>query len=237
MALGQHLRAGHDQPQLGGRAQLGRQPCPLCRSEHRLGRIGIGQVALLARRAALVGDLERRAEPACVEQDDLYALAGRAEGRRGVEAVAAAPCIAGGHLPEFQELFLGNGLVRKLRAAVVQAIVVVVPDREVGNGAAQPAVAFDTGGGLVGALEVGGVGGLEVAIDIVAGEDEKVGSPGQDGFPDGLRLGLIGARSEGDARQRHRCLRGHAGGREGGQGEKPGKRAAAQHGQHRNDTL
>ena len=213
----------------GLRSSLG-EPRPLRLAQHGLGRIGIGQVALLARRAALVGELERRAEPAHVEQDDLHAHAGRADDVRIVDALARAPHVARRHLPEVEEEILRHRLVGKVAAAVVQAVVVVVPDREMAHAVAQLVVARDGIGRGVGLAQGAGVGGVEIAIDVVAGEDEKLGLVGENGVPDRLRIGLLGARAEGDARQRAAGLGGEAGGQQRGRGHELGKSAAEEHG-------
>jgi len=42
---------------------------------------------------------------------------------------------------------------------------------------------------------------VEIAVDVVAGEDEKLGLIGENGVPDRLRLDLVGAGAEGDARE------------------------------------
>jgi hypothetical protein len=91
--------------------------------------------------------------------------------------------------------------VREIAAAVVDAVVVVVPHREVGSGVAQLAVARDAVRHRVGALEVARIFRVEIAVDVVAGEDEKLGLIGEDGVPDRLRLDLVGAGAEGDARE------------------------------------
>ncbi len=113
----------------------------------------------------------------------------------------------------------------------------IVPHGEVGDGVAQPGIAGDAAGQFVGALEVGRVGGVEVAVDIVAGEDEKLGPIGENGIPDGLRLVLVGAGAERDARQRRAALRGERGGRQGGGGHELGKGATSEHGSHQNARI
>ena len=82
---------------------------------------------------------------------------------------------------------------------------------------------------LIGTTQVGGVGGVEVAIDIVAAEDEELRPISQDGVPDRLRLGLIGARAERDARQGRPALGGKGGRRQGGGGHELGECAAVEH--------
>ena len=154
----------------------------------------------------MIARLERRAEPAQVEQDDLHAHAGRPDDARIVDALAGAPDVVGGNLPELQEQLLRCGFVRKVAAAVVDAVVVVVPYREVGNGVSQLAVARDALRHGVGALEAGRIFRVEIAVDVVAGEDEKLGLIGENGVPDRLRLDLVGAGAEGDARERRPAL-------------------------------
>ena len=98
---------------LGGLSQLGREPRPLGVAQHGLGRIGIGHVALLARRTALVGALQRGAEPAHVEQDDLHPHARRADECGIVDALTGAPHVAAGTFQKFEELILGGSLCGK----------------------------------------------------------------------------------------------------------------------------
>ena len=193
MALGQHLDGGNQQPHLGGLSQLGREPRPLLIAEHGLGRIGIGHIALLAERIAPVGPPQRGAEPAQVEQDDLHAHARRADDVGAVDAFAGAPYVVGGDIPEAEEFILGDSLVREIGPAVVPAIVMIVPDREMRHLFPQPGVTGDLAGNVIGLLESSGVGGVEVAVDVVAGEDEQIGLAGQHGIPDWLWPSLLGA--------------------------------------------
>jgi len=83
--------------------------------------------------------------------------------------------------------------VGKVATAVVQPVVVVIPDREMAHTVAQLVVARDGVGRGVGLTKGTGVGGVEVTVDVVAGEDEKLGLVGENGVPDGLRIGLLGA--------------------------------------------
>ena len=83
--------------------------------------------------------------------------------------------------------------MREVAAAVVDAVVVVVPDREMADAVAQLVVARDGISCGVGLAQGAGIGGVEIAIDVVAGEDEELGLVGENGVPDGLRIRLLGA--------------------------------------------
>ena len=150
-----------------------------------------------------------------------------------VDAVAGPPDVGGGDLPELQEQLFRHRLVREIAAAVVDAVVVVVPHREMGDGLAQPVVAGDAFRRFVGALEVGRIFAAEVAVDIVASKDEKLGPIGENGIPDRLRLGLVGAGAEGNARQRRAALCRDGSRRQGSGGHELGEGAAVEHQGHR----
>ena len=100
VALGQHLDRGDDQAQLGRLRSRSRQPGPLRLAEHRLGRVGVGQVALLAGRAALLGRASAASGnsacragspgPACPGAKDLGMI----------DALAVRRGSSAGHLPE-----------------------------------------------------------------------------------------------------------------------------------------
>ena len=95
---------GYDQSQLGGLAQLAGEPRPLRRTQHGLGRIGIGQVAFLAaaRRAwsvSLSGERNQRTS----SRMTCTAHAGRADDVRIVDAFARAPDVGRRDLPELEE--------------------------------------------------------------------------------------------------------------------------------------
>ena len=108
-----------------------------------------------------------------------------------------------GNPPEVEEQRLGFILAGKIAASIVLAVVVVVPGREHRNRRADLAVARDLRRPGVGFGErrAGGAG-REVAIDVVAGEDEELRPVVQHGVPDRLRQVLVGAGAEGDPRQR-----------------------------------
>src|SRR5260370_13261843 len=143
----------------------------------------------------------------------------------------------GGDLPELQEQLLRHRLVREISAAGVDAVVVVVPYGEVGNGLAQLVIARDALRHRVGALEVARILRVEIAVDIVAGEDEKLGLTGENGVPDRLWLDLVGAGAEGDARERCTALSTRGDRRQGGRGPQVGEGAALGHGGHQNSRI
>lgn len=120
--------------------------------------------------------------------------------------------------------------MREVAATVVHAVIVVVPHGQMSHLFTQPGVTRDAVGRLVGAPEVGRIGGVEVAIDVVAGKDEKLRPIGENGLPDRLWLGLVRAGAEGDARQRRSPLRSNGEGRQRGCGHELGEGAAVEHG-------
>ena len=111
VALDHTLDAADKEAYVRGRAELGLEPAPLRLAEHRLGGIGIGQIALLAGRAALIGRQPGRPKPAQVQPDELHAAGADREHLRVIQPVTRAARVIGGELPEAQELVFRGVLV------------------------------------------------------------------------------------------------------------------------------
>jgi hypothetical protein len=100
MALDYTLDAADEEAHVRWRAELGLEPMPLRLAKHCLGGIGIGQVALLARRAPRIGRLPWRPKPAQVETDNLHAAGACRERLRVIQPVTRAARVIGRELPE-----------------------------------------------------------------------------------------------------------------------------------------
>jgi len=109
--------------------------------------------------------------------------------------------VAARNLPEAQECGLRAVLVAELDPAIVQAIVVVVPDRHVRHGCAQTHQARHLVLLRIGLRQPDRRPGLVAGIDVVAAEDEQVRPVRQHRVPDRLGLGLVDAGTKGDAPQ------------------------------------
>jgi hypothetical protein len=189
---------GNEQAQFRRSAELIAEPGPL-RGPEQGGRAVGGLEVFAARRADVA--LERAAEVAGVEQDDLGAAAGWPENFRVINAFPAAARRIRGHLEEIHEQFLRADLFAELRAGVVQPVVVVVPGGPDGAGLFERLEAGQAGQLLILLpLEVGVVG---VGIDVVAEKQEEVGLRLHEGFPNGLgkplHHALMGTGTERDA--------------------------------------
>ena len=164
------------------------------------------QMALATRRVALIRGSEGRAEEAGVEQDDLHPLPLRSKRLGMVDPVSAMTLIRERHVPELQEELLGVMAARELRAGIVLPVVVIVPGREVRDGASQGDHARQSAGLSIGLLQALDQLGLRdvaavahIAVDVVA-KEEELWPVGQDGLPDRLRLLLIGTGAKRDPR-------------------------------------
>jgi hypothetical protein len=178
----------------------------------------------------------RRAVPAQVEQDHLHALAGRSDDGTGVHPVVRATGRIARLAPEVEEDLPRGLLHRIVGTRIVLAVIVVVPGCHHRRGVAQTLEARLGRQRRIGLLEFTAI--PRVAIDVVAEEQEEVGISRLHRRPDGLRLVLLGAGSEGDAGQRKRalmpCVRRREGDRRQGEGQRQseaakGRRREARH--------
>ncbi len=199
VAFDDALHAADEHAHVGTLAQLRFEPAPLRVAEHGLARFAVGQVALLARRAALIGGFQWRAEPARVQPDDLHAPSAAFDHLRVIEALALMARVLRANAPEAQELVFARLLLRELRAAVVDAVVMVVPDREVRCGVAQGLEVALPGEVGIGLAQLRNLERRVARIDVVAGKDEVAAALLQRCVPDRLRLALVGAGGDADA--------------------------------------
>ena len=138
-----------------------------------------------------------RAEPARIQHDDLHAPPGRA-----VDAAVVEPFVRlGAGLPELVEQLGGLGLVGEAGAAVVEAVVVVVPHAQERNAGAHLGQLWVPRLQSVGLPQLPQVCGGAVAVNVVAHHQEQLRPLLQHGLPDRLRLGLVEAGPERDALQ------------------------------------
>ena len=150
--------------------------------------------------------LERPAEVARVEQDDLHAPLGRSKDLGVVDPLLLAPRRIGGHGQEIEQGLLCLLLVRVFGAGVVLAEIVIVPGAEHGAHLPQLGKARLLGnlGILLGeGLVLGRLADEDVVIHVVAQKHKQVRPREDDGVPDGLRLVLVHAGAEGNARDNH----------------------------------
>ena len=155
------------------------------------------------------------AEPTGIEQNDLHAFA-LGSVNLGVVNPAALP--QRGILRRFEKLHesvLGCLLALELLARIVLAVIVVIPCADDRTGLAQRGESRNGRKLFVAVAQLHRV--RRVGINIVAGENEKLGLQSVDGLPDRLRTALVGAGAEGDAGEGFlRGGTGHSSSEEGG---------------------
>ena len=205
--VGQQLDGRHDEPDLCWLPQLHGQPFPLGRAQQVLAAVGRGPVGSEGLRFG--GPLQRRAEPAGVEHDDLDLLTGRTHDFRVIEPFPGPARVIGTDAVEFEEELLGPRLEGHVGAPVVQPEVVIVPPRDDLRLAPDPMRLLTSARNPVrfGEHRERGFERRERsrAVHVVAGVDEELRAVPEDGGPDRLGQPLVEARPDCDARE-GRCL-------------------------------
>lgn len=140
---------------------------------------------------------ERRAIPACIQQNHLDASFRWAKRIGCVNSSVAQPPFAVGRLaPKIKKDFSGAVFGRVVTADVIEAVVVVIPGGDDRRRGAQALKAGLCGEQRIGATQFIHIG--RIAVHVVAQKDEQVRRTRQDGIPDRLRFSLPGARAKGD---------------------------------------
>lgn len=212
---GEKLDGADDDAEFGGLCEFGGEPVPLFFAEH--GGVGSGclDVVLAAVDFFL---LERAAEVAGVEQDELHALSGGSEDFGVVDAFGFTGRVVGGEAEDILEDLLRFAAFGVFASGVVEAVVVIVPGWENRD-------LFGEGGevGLAGELAIFFPEDrhvLGIPVDVVAHEEKEVGLFFGDRFEDPFVLFRLVAGAAGDPGYRF------GGGEEEGEGcEGKGQRA------------
>ena len=109
-----------------------------------------------------------------------------------IQPVARAARIIGGELPAQERVF--RGLLVGTGAAIVHAIVVVVPHCQMGMAVRKRAKLL-LAASHVGRVELGDVKRLFTRVHVVTGKHEEVWLLGEHGVPDRLRPALVGSEA------------------------------------------
>ena len=225
------LNAREHDPQVGRLLERLGEPRPLGVSEHRglgivAGNIGAPALHPLGLRQRS----QRRAMEPRIETDELHPPAGRADDQLPEDAFPLSHGRVGRNPEEIEKHLLRLRPHRILAAAVVNAVVVIVPHRHDRHRVANGAEASVGGEQVILPPQHGHV--LGVAVDVVTEHEQQLGAIGRDSRPNRHRPVLLGTGAHRDPgnekiggwlscrdgmRQRRHDMQGeeHHGGRDG----------------------